>query len=137
MVERALAGLVVYGLVGPVIGGVLFGLDGFLRHPSWSTAAAIFLFPLIGFPIGFVPAAATGAVAGALAPSPRQAHWHLMGVALLGAALSAVSVRVMLGEATPLGLVALVGFVASLACERLLRWWEGAQASARWPSRKR
>ena len=122
MLLRALTGLVVYGLVGPLIGGVLFGLGGFLHHPSWSTAAAILLFPLVGFPIGFVPAAATGVVAGALAPGPRQARWHLLGVALLGAGLSAVSARVMLGEAVDLRVFALVGFIAALPCERLLRW---------------
>ena len=118
MLGRALQGLLIYGILGPVFGGLVVGLVFFLSDPRWSTALLPLLTPVIGFPIGVAPAAATGAIAGALAPGPRQARWHFMGVALLGACLSAVAAHIM--KLDPV-VISLGGFVASLACEYLRR----------------
>ena len=122
MFVRALSGLGVYSLVGPLIGGFLVGLYAFLADPNRYTLYSVLPLTILGIYYGFFPAAATGAVAGALAPNARQAAWHLAGIALFGAGLSAVAGFFHL-EAAMASIVwfGLPGFFSALACELLRR----------------
>ena len=119
MLERSLVGLLVFVLVGPAVGGLVIGLEAFLSKPGWDSAGLLALFPVFAYFFGVLPAAATGAIAGALHPSRAQETGHFIAISVLGAALSAVAAYAW-GEGNE-GRFALCGLVASVVCERLRR----------------
>lgn len=124
MLERTLIGLLIFALVGPAAGGFVIGLKAFLTDPGWNWSL-LFLFPVAAYFVGLIPAAVTGAIAGALHPSRAQATGHLVAVCVLGAVLSAVTAYV-LGQWDE-KVFALCGFVASLVCELLRRRFHATQ----------
>ncbi|MGO4549546.1 hypothetical protein AB4059_00360 [Lysobacter sp. 2RAF19] len=124
MLERTLVGLLMFALVGPAVGGLAIGLKAFLTDPvrDW---ALLLLFPFAAYFVGLIPAAVTGAIAGALHPSRAQAIGHFVAVCVLGSVISAVTVYV-LGQGDE-KVFALCGFVASLVCEPLRRRFHATQ----------
>jgi len=123
MLERTLVGLLIFALVGPAAGGLALGLKAFLTDPGWNWSL-LFLFPVAAYFVGLIPAAVTGAIAGALHPSRAQATGHFVAVCVLGAVLSAVTAHVLDWDEK---VFALCGFVASLACEPLRRRFHATQ----------
>jgi len=109
--------LTLYVFVGPFVGSLAAFLMAWLMAGTLPNPLALLIFLLFGYPIGAIPAIATGAIIGALKP------WLWGGRALtvscaLGAVLSSI---LILTGSRPGGLMdvaqfATFGAVAGLAC---------------------
>lgn len=109
--------LTLYVFVGPFAGSIAAFLMASLVAGTPPNPLGLLIFLLFGYPIGAIPAIATGAIIGAL--KPWLWGWRTLTVSCaLGAVLSSI---LALGGSSPGGLInvahfATFGAVAGLAC---------------------
>ena len=112
--------LTLYVFVGPFVGSLAAFLMTSLMAGTLPNPLGLLIFLLFGYPIGAIPAMATGAIIGAL--KPWLWGWRALTVSCaLGAVLSSV---LTLTASRPGGLCdvaqfATFGAVAGLACARI------------------